>query len=156
MSKFEQVKTTSYDTISSKPENKKNNNETLRIVNKAKFGRACLLALTVAAGIGIGADHLVEKSTGSTIPEHFNDTAAAAVELIKNEETYSDETNTYRAEYGDTTWGLTKENLAGVDKIDIRKAVDYIQNMPENADTFSDGVLQEGESIAIPVSVEKP
>ncbi len=149
MSKYEQVSFDSNNQFNKSPERKG-----IYINNPYKFARGLALVALLSTSIGIGADHLVEKSTGSTIPEHFNDTAVAAVELIKNEETYSDQTSTYRAEYGDTVWGLTKENLAGVNNVDIRKAIDHIQSMPENADTFSDSVLQEGESITIPDSVE--
>ncbi len=43
----------------------------------------------------------------------------------------------------------------GVNEIDRNQAIDYIEDMPENANTLSDG-LQAGEIIEVPDSVEKP
>jgi len=58
----------------------------------------------------------------------------------------------YTAESGDGLYDAAK-NITGIDNVDIRDAVQYIETMPQNKEALSDG-LQAGETISIPVNVK--
>lgn len=65
---------------------------------------------------------------------------------------FSEETTTWTAESGDGLYDAAEE-IAGINTVDIRDGVDFIQTHPANIDALKDG-LQAGEQIVIPVSVE--
>ena len=65
---------------------------------------------------------------------------------------FSEEKTTWTAESGDSLYDAA-EDILGIDGVDKRDAVDFIQGDPANIDVLKDG-LQQGEQLVIPVSVE--
>lgn len=66
---------------------------------------------------------------------------------------FSKEAVTKTVEPGDTLWEIASR-VEGSDKYDTRYVVEKIENMPENAKTFEDDVLDQGEKVTYPESVE--
>lgn len=103
-------------------------NETSTQPNKLRkstivLGAGAALVASAAAGAAIG---------NATAPE------------------FSEETVTYTVQPGDGLYDAA-ENIQG--SFDMRDAVDYIEELPQNAVTLEDG-LQPGETISIPISTE--
>lgn len=65
---------------------------------------------------------------------------------------FSEQTTTYTVEPGDGVFKAA-EQIEGINTVDIRDAVDYIQADPANAEVLKDG-LQPNEQLIIPVSVK--
>lgn len=147
MSKYEQA------SYSNSPERKK---QKLRIVDPVKFGRAILLSLTLAIGISAGANHLTKEVTGSNIPELLDDAKNTAIELFDDKPHYSEETQRILAEYGDTLYNMVQDNIQNSNEADPRRLVYDVKNLPENKEALEDDMLQAGEVIVMPVSIEKP
>lgn len=81
-------------------------------------------------------------------------TAAALFGYNQNDAPkYSKETVTEMVEPGDTLWDIA-QRVDGANQHDNRDVVDHIKQMPENAETFADGKLDQGEDVTRPVSVE--
>lgn len=76
--------------------------------------------------------------------------ASKGVDAANPDYTFSDTTVTEIADRGDTVWGFAKK-IDGVDQVDIRTAVDYLE---ETNPGLADG-LQEGESVVRPVSIDE-
>lgn len=68
--------------------------------------------------------------------------------------TFSDETTTKEADPRDTPWDIAGEVDDPNDHANRGEIRTYIVNMPENKQTFEDGMLSEGESITRPDYVE--
>ncbi len=97
-----------------------------RMSPKAKVGAAVGIVAAVAAG--------------PAVVDHFNGPE------------FSEETTTYTVEPGDGLYDVA-EAINGIDRIDVRDAVDHISSDPANIAALKDG-LQPGESIVIPTDVE--
>lgn len=69
-----------------------------------------------------------------------------------NNPTFSEESHSYVMQSGEGLWDAV-ETIKGIDSIDIRDAVYFVENDPRNQKALSDG-LQVGESIEVPDSVE--
>ncbi len=54
---------------------------------------------------------------------------------------------------GETLWDIASD-IENSNSTDIQRIVSYLQNMPENAATLEDGVLDQGETIVYPRSVK--
>lgn len=67
---------------------------------------------------------------------------------------FSQETTEYKVQPGDGIWDASRQ-IENVETISKNDAVDYIQDMPENAEALSDG-LQPNETIVVPKSVNNP
>lgn len=66
---------------------------------------------------------------------------------------FSPETVSHMVEPNETVWNLANE-VEGSNKYDHRVIVDHIENMPENKSVFKDNILDQGEIVEIPISVE--
>lgn len=68
---------------------------------------------------------------------------------------FSEQTKTVIAEDGDGMQSLLdKAGIEGLGEIDWRDAAAYVEQLPENAGVFEDG-LQVGETVTVPISIEK-
>lgn len=68
---------------------------------------------------------------------------------------FSEETHTLIAENGEGMQSIVERGIEGIETIDYRDAVSYVESLPENADTFADGVLQQGEPVVVPESTAR-
>lgn len=96
------------------------------------LGQAALLAAGTGAAIAVGAT--LGGTTGG-------DRVA-----------FSEETRPVHAVSGDTVWGIAS-TIDGIEGVDTRDVIDQIKR--ENAEVLKDG-LQAGETIHVPLSVERP
>lgn len=69
---------------------------------------------------------------------------------------FSDETKSFTFDSSDDSSGQDITNAAeAIDGLnDLQAGIHYIENMPENQTALADGI-QDGETISIPVSIEK-
>ena len=104
-----------------------------RIANPRRFG-AFVLALTVTAGIGayIAKDNIMETINN----------------ILPSRPSFSIETDLAAIPEGGGIDDAVFQ-IKGIENIDYRIARDYVEQMPENADTLKDG-LQYGEYLVIP------
>lgn len=157
MSKQEQLNISSYSEInnSKKPEQKK-----LYIKNPAKFGRACCIALAlstaIGAGFGAGLNEITSKNDESNKPNIFEKAQVAITEVIDNNIDYSSQMQEVVVEQGDTVYNMVQDNIENSNSEDPRELSYDVQNLEQNKEVFKDGVLQAGEVLTMPVSVEKP
>jgi hypothetical protein len=80
---------------------------------------------------------------------------AKAIEHAAKAPDFSEQTHTLIAEDGEGLQSIVQRGIEGIDSIDYRDAVDYVYKMTENETTFADGILQLGEPVVVPESVER-
>lgn len=102
-------------------------------INPKRFG-----AFVLVACLGLGVATFGAKEAF----KNFSD---------KMHPDFSKATTEYLVQPGDGIDNAVFE-IDGIDNIDYRNARDYVENMPENAETLKNG-LHPGESLTIPVSV---
>ena len=68
---------------------------------------------------------------------------------------FSEETHTLIAEPGEGIQSIVQRGIEGIETIDYRDAISYVEALPENADTFADGMLQQGEPVVVPESTTR-
>lgn len=82
--------------------------------------------------------------------------AIGAKELVSTHGAHSLKFSTTTKEYdvqpGDGVWNAA-EHVGGVGKVDIRTVIDYIKDIPANAEALSKG-LDPHETLVIPVNVK--
>ena len=107
--------------------------------------RRRVAALALAATVGVIGHGTVEKVAT---------TAADTVTSQFNGPTFSAENISHQVQLGDNEWNISNE-VNGSEHVDPRTIVDHIKEMPENADVYEDGILDQGEILEIPISVER-
>jgi hypothetical protein len=111
--------------------------------------------LPVVAGLGTVAAFTALGLYGPrALHSGVEHTADAVMSVLGSTPTFSTETVTQIAEHGDTTWDIAGEVDDPNDHASRREIVTYIKTMPENAKTFKDNALLDGESVTRPDHVE--